>query len=266
MPEPDISIPAYHLPVELKEERHRDVVFIFVYNEAGKIARQLERFPPPSQRNYDVMIGDDAGSDGSVNEELIHRHGLRGWVRLEEHGGLSTNIRAGLHWMLSQSSYRSIIMMNGNNKDDPSALPRFVKPIEDGYDYVQGCRFMDGGSLNHTPWMRYLAIRLIHAPLFSLAARHWMSDTTNGFRAFSRRFLEDPRVYPFQSEFRAYEIEQYLAWKALRLGMRCKEISVARDYPAPSARRGISISKIKPGSGHLLMMKPLLALLLGRYR
>ena len=55
-----------------------------------------------------------------------------------------------------------------------------------------------GESSNNTPWERYWAVRLIHAPLISLAAGFHYTDTTNGFRAYSRRLLLDSRVAPFR--------------------------------------------------------------------
>jgi hypothetical protein len=63
-----------------------------------------------------------------------------------------------------------------------------------------------------------------------------MTDTTNGYRAFSRNFLMDPRVRFDREEFRYYEVEQYLAWRAIRLGFRCCEIPVIRRYPEPGKR------------------------------
>lgn len=261
------DIPEYEVSLFSRQESHKDVVFIFVFNEGNKLRRQLERFPPVSERNYDIMVGDDGSTDNSASETLLREHGVRGLVSLKQNSGLSTNIRAGMHWLLSESTYRSVIMMNGNNKDDPLAIPRFIEQIEAGMDYVQGSRFLPGGSMRNTPKLRHVAIRLIHSPLFSLAAGRWMSDTTNGYRAFTTAFLKSDVVFPFQECFQAYEIEQYLAWKAIRLNRPSCEINVARDYPSKAAQKnGVSISKIKPGSGYILMMKPLIALLFRCYK
>ena len=81
-------------------------------------------------------------------------------------------------------------------------------------------------------WGRYLGIRLLHAPLISLAAGHRYTDTTNGFRAYSARFLSDPRVAPFRDVFSAYELHYYPAIRAARLGFRIVELPVTRAYPA----------------------------------
>ena len=87
-----------------------------------------------------------------------------------------------------------------------------------------------------------------------------MTDTTNGYRAFSLQFLKDSRVFPFQPEFQKYEIEQYLAWKAIRLKYKATEIPVERSYPV-----GGYTSHIRPGLGWVNMLSPLVGLLFRKY-
>lgn len=112
-----------------------------------------------------------------------------------------------------------------------------------------------GGQGLFTPWWRDAAIRLIHAPLISLASRFRYTDTTNGFRAYSRRLLTDPRVQPFRAVFSGYELHYYLAIRAARLGMRVLEVPVTRRYPA----QGPVPTKISPFRGNWRLFKTLLA-------
>lgn len=242
------------------EQRHRYVVYIFAFNERPLLTQLLDKFPPPQERNFDLMLGDDGSKDGTAAADLVAKYGIRGVTRLKRNGGLSLNIMVALRWLASQN-YQGVILMNGNNRDGPDAIPEFIRKLEEGYGYVQGSRFVTGGQHVNTPWIRFLAIRLLHAPLFSLASLKWMTDTTNGFRAFSMAFLNDPRVDAFQPEFVKYEIEQYLGWKAIRLGYRATEIGVSRVYPI-----GQFTSHIRPGWGWLSMFKPLIMLLFRRYR
>jgi len=253
---------------QFRSQAHEWAVFIFLYNEGQKIRHQLMRFPPIRERNFDVLLGDDGSTDDCASNELMQEHGIMARVALPQNIGLSANMKAGLHWLLNQTNYRGVVFMNGNNKDDPEAISRFIERMEAGYDYVQGSRFLPTGNSVNTPLIRRWAIRFVHAPLFSLTAGRWMTDTTNGFRAFSLRFLRDPRVHVFQNCFQKYELEQYLAWKAIRLGFRTCEIPVRRSYSTglignlcPRAE-----TKVRFGVGHLLLLKPLIELSFGRYR
>ncbi len=83
----------------------------------------------------------------------------------------------------------------------------------------------------NTPKLRDFAIRYIHAPCLSIASGFRWTDTTQGFRGYSRRILLDPRVAPFRDVFKTYELLAYLSYRIPRLGYMCKEIPTARRYP-----------------------------------
>jgi glycosyltransferase involved in cell wall biosynthesis len=242
------------------EQRLRHVVYIFAFNERPLLIQLLDQFPPPQERMFDLMLGDDGSTDATAAADMVAKYGIRGVTRLKRNSGLSQNIKVAIRWLSSQN-YQGVIFMNGNNRDGPDAMPEFIRMLDQGCGYVQGSRFVAGGRQVNTPWIRYLAIRLLHAPLFSLASLKWMTDTTNGFRAFSMAFLNDPRVDSFQPAFVKYEIEQYLGWKAIRLGYGATEIGVSRIYPV-----GQFSSHIRPGWGWVSMFKPLIMLLFRRYR
>ena len=41
---------------------------------------------------------------------------------------------------ISPQSFTVTVIMAGNSKDNPREIPRLLKAIENGYDYVQGSR------------------------------------------------------------------------------------------------------------------------------
>jgi hypothetical protein len=157
--------------------------------------------------------------------------------------------------------YEGLVVIDGNGKDDVSAIPRFIALLDAGYDHVQGSRYIPGGQGVNTPWVRTLAVRAIHAPLISLAARSLYTDTTNGFRAYSRRLLTDARVQPLRDVFSAYELHYYLAIRAARLHFRVTETPVTRRYPD----EGKTPTKISPVKGNLLILRTLASAVLGRF-
>jgi dolichol-phosphate mannosyltransferase len=151
-----------------------------------------------------------------------------------------------------ERGYKGVIVMDGNNKDDPAAVPAFVQLLTAGYDHVQGSRYVPGGQAINTPWSRHLAVKYLHAPLLSLAAGFRYTDTTNGFRAYSRRLLLDERVAPFRDVFSGYELHYYLAIRAARLGFHVCETPVTRAYPP-----GKMPTKIRGLRGNLLILRTL---------
>ena len=122
-------------------------------------------------------------------------------------------------------------------------------------------RYIPGGKALNTPLLRTMAIHLLHAPVISLAAGFRYTDTTNGFRAFSRHYLLDNRVQPFREIFVTYELLAYLSIRASQLKMRTLEIPVTRIYP----KEGKTPTKISFLRGNLLLIKILFLALGGKF-
>jgi glycosyltransferase involved in cell wall biosynthesis len=214
----------------------------------------------PFTRDVDVLIADGGSTDGSVEGGVVGPLGVRTVLVKTGPGKLSAQMRMGLAYALEQG-YEGVITIDGNNKDDPDAIPRFVEALAAGGDHLQGSRFVPGGVAENTPPMRWLGIKLLHAPLISFASGVRYTDTTNGFRAYSRRFLLDPRVAPFREVFSRYELHYYLAIRAPELGFRVAELPVARRYP----RHGPTPTKISGVRGNLLVLRTLMEACLHRY-
>jgi len=113
----------------------------------------------------------------------------------------------------------------------------------------------------HQPSAERLKDLANDAPLIRLASGFPYTDTTNGFSAYSSRFLADPRVALFRDVFVGYELHYYLAVQAAKLGFRCIEVPVSRIYPPT----GKTPTKISPLKGNLKLLGKLLQVVLGRY-
>lgn len=255
-PPPDV--PTYRV-VDLGPRRNKYCCAIFVLNENGRLPAQLDRMGGTADQ-VDLVIADGGSTDGSVDEEILRRRGVRALLVKTGPGRLSAQMRMAMAWALAEG-YDGLIAMDGNNKDDPSAIPAFVASLDAGCDHVQGSRFVPGGRAVNTPWSRLLGIRLVHAPLISLASGRRQTDTTNGFRAYSRRLLVDPRVAPFREVFSGYELHYYLAIRAARLGLRMAEVPVTRAYPS----HGPIPTKISPIRGSIKILQTLARACLHRY-
>jgi hypothetical protein len=252
------AVPSFTVH-ELRPRRADYCVAVFVLNENGKLHRQLDRMRG-LQGTIDIVIADGGSSDGSTDPEVVKDLGVNSVLTKRGPGKLGAQMRMAFAWALDRG-YRGVICMDGNNKDGPEAIPTFVAALQAGVDHVQGSRFLPGGVSENLPWSRFLGLKLLHAPLVSLAARRRYTDTTNGFRAYSRRLLEDPRVAVFRDVFAGYELHYYLAIRSARLGFKVAEVPVARRYPA----HGPVPTKISPIRGNLRVLRCLFAACLGYY-
>jgi dolichol-phosphate mannosyltransferase len=208
----------------------------------------------------DVVIADGGSTDGSVEEGFLGSTGVRALLTKRGPGRLSAQMRMLFAWALDQG-YERIALMDGNDKDGLEGFFNVRRALEEGYDFVQGSRYLPGGTHANTPLDRSAGVRLIHAPLLSLAAGFRYTDTTNGVRGYSRRLLLDPRVAPFRDVFDTYNLHYYLSVRAPRLGYRVCEVPAQRDYPP----HGEIPSKIGGLRARLHILRLLVGTVAGRY-
>jgi glycosyltransferase involved in cell wall biosynthesis len=211
-------------------KRHDFALVIPVINEGERIRAQLQRIHTLAP-DVDVIIADGGSTDGSLEHDYLRAMHVRTLLVKRGPGKVGAQLRMAYAWALDQG-YSGIVTMDGNGKDGVEAIERFVDKLEKGYDYVQGSRYVRGGKAINTPLDRKIGGRFIHAPVLSLAGRSWYTDTTNGFRGYSRQYLSDPRVNPFRAVFDRYQLLFYLTVRAGQLGYKVTEVPVTRAYPA----------------------------------
>jgi dolichol-phosphate mannosyltransferase len=240
--------------------QHPWCVVIPVINEGDRIKNLLARMAALSISTIaDVIIVDGGSTDGSLEITYLRTNGVRGLLVKTGPGKLSAQLRCAYSFALDQG-YEGIITIDGNDKDDPDAIPQFIDALRNGVDFVQASRYIQGGVAENTPLSRDLAIRLIHAPLLSLASGFKWTDTTQGFRAYSRKMLLDPKLAPFRDIFSTYELLAYLSYRAPKLGYRCIELPTVRRYP-----KGEVPTKISSLRGNLSVLSVLFRACAGAY-
>jgi glycosyltransferase involved in cell wall biosynthesis len=256
----DWRVPAFAATL-FRPRRARHACVVPVINEGDRIRRQLAAMRAEGcMEQCDVILADGGSTDGSADPAALAAQDLRALLVKTGPGKLSAQLRMAYAWALAEG-YEGVVTIDGNGKDGPEGVARFVAALDRGVDYAQASRFAPGGSAVNTPWLRDLAIRLIHAPVCSLAGGVRLTDTTQGFRAYSRRYLLDPRVQPFRDVFDSYELLAYLTIRAGQLGFAVEEVPTRRVYP-----KGEPIpTKISLVGGNLRVLRILVAAALGRY-
>jgi len=235
-------------------------VVIPVINEGDRIRNLLSRMHELNiAASADIIIVDGGSTDGSLADDFLREHGVRGLLLKTAPGKLSAQLRCAYAFALDQG-YEHIVTIDGNDKDDPDAIPRFIDALKNGVDFVQASRFLAGGIAENTPKSRDFAIRFIHAPMLSLFSGFSWTDTTQGFRGYSRRMLLDPKLAIFRNVFMSYELLVYLSYRAPKLGYRCIELPTTRRYP-----KGEIPTKISAVRGNVAVLKMLFKACFGVY-
>jgi dolichol-phosphate mannosyltransferase len=224
------------------------------YDEEAKIGAVVRR--TPRDVVDEMLVIDDGSQDATA---AVAREAGASVLPMGAVVGVGAALRSGYRYAVERG-YDVAVVMAGNNKDAPEEIPLLLDPIADGRaDFVQGSRFLKpAADFGAMPAYRRVATR-IHPLLFSLVARRWVTESTNGFRAVHRRVLTDPRLDLDQPWLDQYELEPYLYVRTIRLGYRTAEVPVTKVYPP----RAQGQTKMAPVTGWWSILRPLVYLGLG---
>lgn len=195
------------------------------YNEEGKVALSVQNVPRELVET--VLVVDDGSTDGTATTAraagaIVISH--------ETNRGVGAAIRTGIDYALSEG-YDIFVVMSGSGKTRAEEISRLVTPLMGGKaDVVKGSRYIGGGRAGNMPLARRLGTRG-YSLLFSLLVRRWVTDASNGFRAFKLSLLSDKRIDLRQEWLDGYALEPYFLFKTIRLGYRVIEVPVTIAYP-----------------------------------
>lgn len=247
--------------IEYCKKNKEYVLLIPIINEGDRIIKELTRAKKNHISDYvDIVICDGGSTDGCTDAKTLQKLDVNTLLVKRDMGKQGAQLRMGLWWSLKRG-YKGVITIDGNNKDSIEDVSAFIQKLEEGYDFIQGSRFIKDGKAINTPILREIAVRLIHAPIISITAKHRFTDTTNAYRGYSIKYLTDSRVQPFRDIFMTYELLAYLSVRASQLGFKVCEIPVTRAYP----KEGKVPTKISFFGGNWELLKILFKNMIGMY-
>ncbi|MGA3192916.1 MAG: glycosyltransferase family 2 protein [Candidatus Bathyarchaeia archaeon] len=236
------------------------IAIIPVYKDRDNVLKVLPRFRDGSVRKICLVV--DSATPEDLDEMRRGANKIRTPVHIisnRKRKGVGHAIRDGIKYAI-ENGYSTAVIMAGNGKDDPAEIPRFLGSIlNDGYDYVQGSRFLPGGKRVKNPFLRGVFSRL-YPYLWTFLTNTRCTDVTNGFRAYRLKIFSDKRINIWQDWLDGYELEYYIHYKVLTLGYKMKEVPVSKIYPY-NYKGGYS--KISPFRDWWKIVGPLVYLKLG---
>ena len=238
----------------------KKIVIIPVYNDTCNVVKALAKFGDKIVDEICIVVDCAANDDLDEIGKAVAKIGTPVHViKNGERKGVGCAIREGIEYALG-NGYDVAVVMAGNNKDNPREIPRLLKPIlKEGYDYVQGSRFLSGGKRIKNPFLRGVFSRLF--PLFwTLLTDVQCTDVTNGFRAYKLKIFSDKKINIWQDWLDGYQLEYYIHYQVLTLGYKTKEVPVSKVYPY---RHKGGYSNISPLRDWWKIVGPLVYLKLG---
>jgi glycosyltransferase involved in cell wall biosynthesis len=163
------------------------VAAIPAHNEEKTIAKVIIR----SIRHVDKVIVVD---DGSADDTALIAERLGAFVvRHEKNSGYGAAIRSCFDAARELNS-DAMVILDADGQHSADDLPRLLAPIQAGEaDIVVGSRFA-GIDSSEIPSYRRAGLRLVNEATNRIAKQK-ISDTQSGFRAYSRKAIQQIRMY-----------------------------------------------------------------------
>ncbi len=184
-------------------------VVIPAKNEARNIAWVLRRLPDSVDQ---VILVDGHSTDDTIAVARAIRPDIE--VIEEVAAGKGAALRTG--FQVARGDV--IVMLDADGSMDPAEIHRFVTLLEDGYEFVKGSRFTNGGGTTDMTGLR----RLGNAGLLAVANLLYgtrYTDLCYGYCAFRRSSLEGLCLTAD-----GFEIETQIVVRAARAGLVTGEV------------------------------------------
>ena len=135
---PDFECEEYY------KKKTKYCLCIPIINEGDRIKKELNRAKKAGiDKIVDIIICDAGSTDGSTKKELLTKLGVNTLLIKKGPGKQGAQLRMGIWWALKRG-YEGIITIDGNNKDSIEDVPNFIRKLDEGYDFVQGSRYVKG--------------------------------------------------------------------------------------------------------------------------
>lgn len=197
-------------------EANRVLVAVPAHNEdrfIGSVVLKLRG------QGYPVLVIDDGSSDRTA--EIASAAGAE-VVRHDANLGKAAALRSAIAYARHRATL-ALVVIDGDSQHDPAEVARVVSPILDGdADMVIGSRF--AGVPSPIPRWRIAGQHALSLAT-NLGSGLHVSDTQSGFRALSRRVLDEVHL-----RGDGFSVESEMQFEAKSRGWRVLEVPIHVHY------------------------------------
>jgi glycosyltransferase involved in cell wall biosynthesis len=208
-----------------KEPRQQVVIAIPAYNEdrfIGSLVLKLR------SQDHQILVIDDGSTDATP--ELAEAAGAK-VVRHPSNLGKTAAVQTAFE-EARRLHADVLVLLDGDSQHDPTDVQRLIEPVVSGQaDMVVGSRF--AGIASRIPRWRVAGQRALTAAT-NLGSGLRLSDSESGFRAFSRRAIDEMRF-----RGRGFAIEPETQFVAKQRGWTVVEVPIHVHYELPMKRNPV---------------------------
>ena len=184
-------------------------IIIPAHHEADSLSKVLRRLQEFITIEFECLIVIDHEDDPSkfFVSDIVQVDSRFQVILNNISAGPSGALKTGF----TRATGNTIVVISADGSEDVSQIPMMVYLIERGASIVAASRFMDGGQLIGSPFIKGILSRTASLALH-LLLRIGTKDSTNNFKAYSKEFLDSIIIESNQG----FEVALELVAKAYR--------------------------------------------------
>lgn len=202
------------LPTFNEEENIEDVITLILAQQ--KKVNNWEIF---------VLVADSHSTDQT--QKIVTRLSKNKHIELLDvrERGIGVGLVQGYRYAFAKMKADAVIQMDADLQHDTKEIPNFLQGLDEGYDFVQGSRFIKGGK-NELEWYR---------KFFSWSA-NWVSrlllgiyrvhEFTTSYRAFTKEIFSKTNLDDIPWQGRSFVFQPAFLYAIHRAKARIKEIPI----------------------------------------
>lgn len=200
------------------------------YNEAENIEDFLNAVYQviPQIEGFDIntLIVDDNSPDGTADiVKRLQQKNEKIYLLENNTRGLGRAYRAGFKYAIDNLGAEVLIEMDSDFSHTPEKLKEILPPINEGYDFVIGSRYIKGGSIP-ADWAFIRKMNSKYGNIFArfIAGLMQVKDCTSGFRAIRAEFIK--QIDLEHLNVNGYAFQMNILFECVKLGAKTFEIPI----------------------------------------
>ena len=197
-------------------------ILITAYNEEPRIKKVLDKI-----KNKNVILVNDGSTDKTENIIDSYKNVIK--ISYKKNKGKGYALRKGLSYA-KRNNFDQLILMDADGQHNPSEIKKFIKKLDEGYDFVSGSRFIKNNS--NIPVGRKLILfggKLIEKVLIGIN----LTDAHNGYRAMGKNAIKKIKI---NENRMAYASE--LMFEVIHNDLKYTEVPVKIKYTKETLSKG----------------------------
>ena len=214
-------------------KKPKTVIIIPTYNERENIQKLvpkiLEVTRPIKNWTVEILVVDDTSPDKTYEavKAMQKKYAELKLLVNPEKAGLGGAYKKGMAEAFGKLAADVIFEFDADFSHDPQKIPEFLKKIDEGYDFVIGGRYKDGGSIDpNWPLIRKFYSVVGNMVIMTVLTDFRIRDWTSGYRAIRRKVYEAIIPEMEGERFSGYTWQIGLLHKAVRGGFKIVEVPI----------------------------------------